>query len=300
MMATFVPPSADERSKALGALTGLPRRLRAFLRPDEGFRPIVAPGHGDWLDLHIEPGQTYEEFTREIGVPDSAARCMYLLPLEGPSSVPPECLTRLRRFVQAFFSVEVRELAPWNVHDGSVARRTDPEWGLYQLSAPEILNGVMARRPDDALCVLAITTADLFPHPLVDYSFGLASHVERVGVCSLARFSPPYCAEAESTDGKVACRACRLIAHETGHVLGLRHCVYYTCLMNGSATVVEADTRPLHLCPIDLRKLHWLIGFDLEERYERLADLWREVRAEAEAVWVGQRLANGRRALSRG
>ena len=51
---------------------------------------------------------------------------------------------------------------------------------------------------------------------------------------------------------------------------GIAHCIYFRCLMNGSSSLAESDRRPLHLCPIDLRKLQWLIGFDFAERYGRL------------------------------
>lgn len=33
-------------------------------------------------------------------------------------------------------------------------------------------------------------------------------------------------------------------------------CIWYRCLMNGSNHLGEADARPLHLCPVDLRKLN--------------------------------------------
>ena len=43
--------------------------------------------------------------------------------------------------------------------------------------------------------------------------------------------------------------------HELCHVLGMTHCPYYECLMNGSNLVNEADKKPFLLCPICLRKL---------------------------------------------
>jgi len=46
--------------------------------------------------------------------------------------------------------------------------------------------------------------------------------------------------------------------------------------MNGSNHLAESDARPLHLCPVDLRKLQWSIGFDVVERYRRLLDFCRQ------------------------
>jgi archaemetzincin len=85
-------------------------------------------------------------------------------------------------------------------------------------------------------------------------------------------------------------RCCRVIAHEIGHMAGIGHCIYLRCLMNGSSSLAESDRRPLHLCPIDLRKLQWLVGFEFEERYRRLQQFWREAGDAHEAAWVAGRL----------
>ena len=45
-----------------------------------------------------------------------------------------------------------------------------------------------------------------------------------------------------------------VLNHECGHLLGIKHCVYARCLMNGSSSLREAESRPLALCPIDLAK----------------------------------------------
>jgi archaemetzincin len=60
--------------------------------------------------------------------------------------------------------------------------------------------------------------------------------------------------------------------------------------MNGSNHLEEADARPLHLCPVDLRKLQWSIGFDVVERYRRLRDFHRQAGSEDEAQWLDKRL----------
>jgi hypothetical protein len=46
----------------------------------------------------------------------------------------------------------------------------------------------------------------------------------------------------------------------------------------------------MHLCPVDLRKLHYSIGFDPVERYRRLLALDRELGLEDEARWLERRL----------
>lgn len=49
----------------------------------------------------------------------------------------------------------------------------------------------------------------------------------------------------------------RTAAHELGHCFGLGHCVYYACVMQGTASVAEDYRQPPYLCPIDARKLAW-------------------------------------------
>jgi archaemetzincin len=53
-------------------------------------------------------------------------------------------------------------------------------------------------------------------------------------------------------------------------MFGIRHCVYYECVMNGSNHLQESDSRPLELCVVCLRKLQSNIKFDILERYKRL------------------------------
>jgi archaemetzincin len=278
----------------------LPGRLRGLLQPGRDFRPLPPPRRGDWLDTYEEPGQSFEEFRRSAAARTTDCRRIYLLPLEGPEVVPDDCLSRFVRFTEAFFMLDVSLLPPCRIDDAPLEVRSDPEWGLYQWCAADILHELVTRRPEDALCLLAITASDLYPHALMNYTFGLAAVDQRVGVCSVARFGPPYCRESHHGNGRLACRGCRLLAHELGHLLGLQHCVYYACLMNGSTTLAEGDARPLHLCPIDLHKLQWLTGFDLEERYRRLSRLWRELGADEEAAWVERRLAACRIPASHG
>ena len=39
-------------------------------------------------------------------------------------------------------------------------------------------------------------------------------------------------------------RSAKVLAHETGHLFGIRHCIYYECLMCGCNHLKEFDKRP--------------------------------------------------------
>jgi archaemetzincin len=72
--------------------------------------------------------------------------------------------------------------------------------------------------------------------------------------------------------------------------VGLTHCIYFNCLMNGSNHLAESDRRPLHLCPVCLRKLQFSVEFGVAQRYEALTPFYRHVGFDDEARWIARRL----------
>ena len=88
-----------------------------------------------------------------------------------------------------------------------------------------------------------------------------------------------------------------MLAHEMTHMFGITPCIYFHCLMNGSNHLVESDARPMHLCPVDLRKLQESIGFDVVERYRGLLEFSASMQFLEEAEWLRRRLKFITRAL---
>jgi archaemetzincin len=112
---------------AIGPISGLPDRLRRALEPGDDFLPVPAPGPGDWLANHPEPGQSFEEFLHSRHHrPEARRRVLYLQPLgkwdqdEGPS------LVRLRQFMADFFGMEVVVLPVLDLARVRVASRKNP------------------------------------------------------------------------------------------------------------------------------------------------------------------------------
>jgi archaemetzincin len=201
-------------------------------------------------------------------------------------------LARLRELTAAFFGLEAEVLPALDPSASALPGRRNPYDGHAQLDAHAILGLLERRLPADGFALLGLTMVDLYPDPAWNFVFGLASPAEQVGVFSFARYDPAFYGEARSQGtGKLLLpRSCKVLAHETGHLFGLEHCVFYRCLMNGSNHLAESDARPLHLCPVCLRKLQESVGFDPIARERDLLGFARRVGFDDEARWLERRL----------
>ena len=110
----FQPPSPELRRDAVGDLEGLPIPLRRAVTSDApGFDPIPSPDPHDWLTVHPEPGQTFNEFkTARPNRPTNSRRTIYLQPMGEFAADRSPSIEKLREFAAAFFTMEVRALPP--------------------------------------------------------------------------------------------------------------------------------------------------------------------------------------------
>jgi archaemetzincin len=286
----FVPPGPDEQARAVGPLGELPPDLRRAFTPGNDFDPVPGPGPHDWLSVARERGQGFERFARVTSNrPGEARPQIGLQPVGELSAEQARLVQDLLRFGSAFFMREVRLLPPLPVEGAGIASRRNRYTDDVQLNTRDILRILADHVPPDAWGVLGVSFYDLYPHEAWSFVFGEALLDERVGVFSLARYDPRFYGD-EGDPGLVLRRGCKVLAHEACHMLGLRHCVFFNCLMNGSNSLAESDRRPLHLCPVDLRKLQWSLGLDLLDRYRRLQAFWTQAGAAGEAEWIERRL----------
>jgi archaemetzincin len=293
----FEPPSPEVRRAAVGDLTELsPVLRRAFSADASEFEPIPKPGPQDWLAVHPEAGKTFDEFKASgPNRPNESRRIIYLQPLGEFAADRSPSIEKLREFAAAFFAMEVKALPAVSLDTSKFTTRHNPNTGNLQILTGDVLQFLKTRVPSDAFCILAITMDDLYPEPSWNFVFGQASPRERVGVYSFARYDPSFYGNARDRDypaaaGLLLRRSCKVLAHETGHMFGLAHCTYFNCLMNGSNHLAESDRRPLHLCPVCLRKLQWSIGFDVLKRYGALERVTRADNFTDEADWLSRRI----------
>jgi archaemetzincin len=155
----------------------------------------------------------------------------------------------------------------------------------------DVLRWSESRLPADAFCLLAVTMEDLYPDESWNFVFGQASLSNRTGVYSFARYVPGFLGQAGGDDQRslMLLRSCKVLAHETGHMFGIKHCVFFHCLMNGSNHLDESDQQPVHLCPVCLRKLQSAVGFDVIKRYAQLQEFSNDATWDDEARWLRKR-----------
>lgn len=75
-------------------------------------------------------------------------------------------------------------------------------------------------------------------------------------------------------------RLARMVSHELGHCLGMAHCVYYACNMQGTAGMKEDLRQPPYLCQVCEAKVSHAISVELQEVVTEQEE-WKSQRCEA-------------------
>lgn len=307
----FKRPTRSQTLQAIGSVVGDPDA--AAYTPNTGFRPLPAkPRPGAWLSEHREDGQSYQSFARRSFrcSPHGHCNTMYIVPIgsfEGSNRCPP--LDALVEYTGAYFGCRVSLLKRHIPIESLADNARVGDEGQLQLECSEIRRYLTRMKlPRDSFCVLAITMQDLFvikSGEAWNFVFGQASLMDGVGVFSFARYDPAGVFSTDAAGDFVAHglpelspaeiqlvlrRCCRVLTHEGSHVLGLKHCIHFECLMNGSNHLQESDAAPLHLCPLCLRKLKEGAGFDVTGRYHRLLKWYEEHSFPEDAAWIQQQL----------
>ncbi|XP_050402937.1 uncharacterized protein LOC126819109 [Patella vulgata] len=177
--------------------------------------------------------------------------------------------------------------------------------GNLQVQISPLLIKLRQNIPQDAFCLIGLTRHDLYSDESDLFVAGMAAGNHGVAVFSLNRYDPSLSFSTEFwyerykvpgyTEEErrhlILQRSCKLVVHEICHILGLAHCIFFDCCMNGSGHLAEDFQQPMHLCPVDLRKLQTLCGFNTVQRYEQLLEFYKKFKMESETVWVERRIA---------
>lgn len=271
---------ATPESKA--ALEKRKAALYAQHRYDEtGHERLGPPQPGEWLDDVAEPGQDEEDYARTLTNKRTAARSTIAVVAVGALSPRTAAVeSSVRAFLCVFLQLPVTE-----------ERRLElPPGAEEPYEAEDVLEQV-----SDSAAEGALVTLGILDHELAIEGFGSVAGVGaerwRAGVYAFPSFEPDEETPPARRDALYRTRALRIVAHEASHVLGLQHCVFYACLMNGIREISQGDRVPLHLCPVCVAKLASNLGFDPLARERDLAAFFRQAKLDAEAAWSEARIA---------
>uniref|UniRef100_T2MAA3 Archaemetzincin-2 n=1 Tax=Hydra vulgaris TaxID=6087 RepID=T2MAA3_HYDVU len=126
--------------------------------------------------------------------------------------------------------------------------------------------------PKDAFCICGLSWFDFYPSEDLNHILGEASFQNSTVAVSFGHYA--YFMEKEAQHlakwGNDYVVERSVITHEICHAMGMSHCQYFSCTMNTSISILNADTQPLLLCPICLRKLQLALKFDVLLRYNSI------------------------------
>jgi archaemetzincin len=265
-----------------------PLEKSAFEDDPSLHQPIRALEPEDWLAQQPEKGQTYDQFRLIISrvKPPSNQRNLAILPLGDFGDRAPS-LEVLRAYGEAFFAMPMHLLPAVPLAKVPAKNRINAGTKRRQLLTTDILTWLLTQKPADTFALVAVTMEDLYPDENWNFVFGQAMLQGGTGVFSFARYDPTFGGGSYSGDAAplILKRSAKVLGHEMGHMFGIKHCVFFECLMSGSNHLGETDARPMHLCPVCLRKLHLSTRCDLIRREEGLLRFHEKHCIKAEADW---------------
>ncbi|HYG76835.1 MAG TPA: archaemetzincin [Planctomycetota bacterium] len=278
----------------------LPQDEKGFVRLEGKPKP------GEWLWFYKETPQSLQRYQMQTRARPAPERRTFVLQPLGEIEVSRlAVLEKMREYAEIFFQVPARIQKPIPLDvPGEVLFKNVPignRHGKYdkQFNGDKIIDALLAKHiPEDALVYIGVTSEDLFAIGTT-FVFGVASLEKRVGVYSLSRFYPEFWGIQSQPGDEITAlrRACKLLNHESGHMFGITHCVFYRCSMNGSNSLSETDAAPMHYCPVCHRKLMWNLEFDAAKRYGQLEKFYRENRLTPEADFIKSRVENWKKVM---
>ena len=268
--------------------------------PKTSFQRVSIPKRGDWMYEHAgesaDSGQSVKSYNRQSfkNYPHGPVETIEVVPVGtfDPLIAPP--IHVLKEYLEIFFGCSVRVVKPVNVKVVAVSGLVDGE----QLLCGDAFEYLRKRRcPRDVFASVCITMLDLTPGDDWNFVYGQAVMMDGVGVFSFARYSPNFHkgtnnALSEEDHRRMLKKTCRTMAHEVGHIFGLRHCIYFKCIMNGNNGGANESSH-FSLCPVCLQKICSFMKenpIDIVGRYKALQRFYSKYIFTRESDWFGVRL----------
>ncbi|CAF0717730.1 unnamed protein product [Brachionus calyciflorus] len=264
--------------------------MKWFVNLNNFYQYLPKPLDDEWLNYNKENGQTFKNYIRLVKKSKNLQNPLikskiFLMPLKIDENIFSKfILNGLAEFVQIYFDIDVIVEDDKNLN--SKFDKSDLIDGIKALSILKTF------KKKNSFSTVAITTCDLVHQD--SFVFGLSDQELQVCIVSLYRYVQHLIDNRNFTEKELLKKVSSVICHEIGHTFGLEHCIYYRCIMNGSNTLEEDDKLPIYLCPVCLRKLHFLLNFDIEKRYLNLMEYCEKYEFKGEYNWYQNRLDNSK------
>lgn len=230
------------------------------VRPLQQTMPPVRPG--EWRSYwheNDEPPQTYA--ASRPAVADERRTTLYVQPLGNFTPREKAAHDLLPEFLRLYFGTPVKMLPPLSAAD-IPAKLLRWQHGKAALRVVDYTDRFLKQRlPGDGWGLMTVTALDLFKSEAITGLYGDTLLFGRAGVISWHHLQGDLSLMLKG------------VAHESAHMLTLRHCQHYLCNMNGRITLDEFHRSPLWLCPECLAKLGYAVeSLDYAARARGLAD----------------------------
>lgn len=324
-MRKFKPPTLTQDAVGESDLSD-----SALLRlNDADFAPYPPPTHeDDHAAQYALDVQTFDQWKRYYHVP-IAGRTVVLAPLGNLDEDVD--VTLLMAYLRAFFpGVKFALTDPVDVGAlrlrSRVAHRfviekylpTHKQYAVGDFFGPlQHIRSQWGR--EVAMCVVGLTMLDLHMDSTDEFTMGCADQKAGIAGFSFARYAPDFERKAKHPEHHTSpfsddsltqaeCRkqttlaAFKTMTHEILHLLGVDHCAWRACLMNGSGHLAEDVIIPPFLCEVDLHKLAFALALNgneqtLADRYAAMADVLGKLGADKEVAWLKKRIARAESAV---
>lgn len=230
---------------------------------------LETPKEGEWLADHPEKGQTFEEYKKSTPATISKKeKYIYLQPIGEFTPMEKKIMDYNREYIALFFGLKTIVLKPIAEENIPKENRRISE-GNEQLNSAFIIDSVLPKyKPQDGVVIMGLTAKDLYPDPSWNYVFGQANYKARTGITSMFRFIEEHFSKEKYSLSLE--RIIKTSTHEIGHMFSIKHCTNALCLMNGSNSLSEDDTKPTALCSECLAKLSWNLKWNNSSRFKDL------------------------------
>ena len=234
-----------------------------------------------------------------------------------------DMLEMIRNFIECYFQLkcEIKDSVELNVNKNVLIAglkefsvNVNDNDGVKQFDVCDIIDGILHvystnKYQKTGYCIVGFTDEDIFED---NSGFGIlrgrAFGGSKVACFSMYNYIKILNNPSNNLDHiqNEKLSLLNTIAHEILHCFGLDHCVYYVCCMNAWCDIIHEyynhvssklikelklnkntlySVASMHLCPIDLKKLHYLVDFDVKKRYHDLKYFHQKYRFNIQTKW---------------